>query len=98
MAPGLFTESLVKNISDVGEKMPSEYGEEIEVKEGSMKIESERAEEDFAEIKSMVENYQGYVERSSKSITNLYVQLNLTLRVPSESFADLVDKLKEKFE
>jgi len=79
-------------------RTPSEYGEEIEIKEGSMAIESEDAEKDFTEIKSITENYQGYVERSSKSITNLYVQLNLTLRVPSENFADLVDKLKEKLE
>ena len=79
-------------------RMPSEYGEEIEVKEGSMAIESESAESDFTKIQSIVGNYQGYVERSNKSITNLYVQLSLTLRVPSESFADLVDKLKEEFE
>ena len=79
-------------------RMPSEYGEEVEVKEGSIAIESGDAEKDFREIKSITGNYQGYVERSSKSITNLYIQLNLTLRVPSESFADLVDKLKEKFE
>jgi len=79
-------------------RMPSEYGEEIEVKEGSTRIESKKAEEDSAEIESMVRNYQGYVERSNKSITNLYIQLDLTLRVPSESFTDLVAELKEKFE
>jgi hypothetical protein len=87
-----------KEVSDTGVKVPSGYGEEIEVKEGSMRIESEKAEEDSADIESIVRNYQGYVERSNKSITNLYIQLDLTLRVPSESFTDLVAELKEKFE
>jgi hypothetical protein len=77
---------------------PSASVEEVEVKEGSMTIESEDAEEDFTEIESITGSYQGYVERSNKSITNLYVKLNLTLRVPSEGFAGLVDKLKERFE
>jgi len=90
--------ALLGEVSEVEPRMPSESKEEVEVKEGSMNIESEKAEEDFAEIKSMVENYQGYVEKSSKSITNLYIQLNLTLRVPSEKFFDLVEKLKEEFE
>ena len=83
------------------EWMPSEKvgGEgEIEVKEGSMEIESKKAEEDFAEIKSIVEDYQGYVERSQKSITNLYIKINLTLRVPSEKFLDFTEELKKKFE
>lgn len=76
----------------------SDSGYEIEVKEGSMAIESKNAEEDFNKIESSVKNYQGYVERSNKSITNLYVQLNLTLRVPSESFATLVEELKKGFD
>ena len=71
---------------------------EIEVREGSMEIKSKKAEDDFAEIRSIVENYQGYVEKSSKSITNLYVRINLTLRVPPRKLADLVDELKKKFE
>ena len=86
------------------EKIPkgTEYGApqvkgEIEVKEGSMKIESKKAEDDFAEIKSITEGYQGYIERSSKSTTNLYIQINLTLRVPSEKFVDLVKELKKEF-
>jgi len=71
---------------------------EIQVKEGSVEIKSKDAEGDFAKIKSIVENYQGYIERSSKSITNLYTWINLTLRVPSEKLLDLVDELKKKFE
>jgi len=71
---------------------------EIEVKEGSMEIKSKDAEGDFAEIESLVGNYQGYIERSSKSSTNLYVWINLTLRTPSENLLDLVDELKKKFE
>jgi len=79
---------------------PEKIGDrgEIEVKEGSMNIESKDAEDDFAEIKSIVEDYQGYIERSSKSISNLYIRINLTLKVPSEKLTDLVDRLKEKFE
>ena len=77
--------------------MPSESTKELEVKEGSIKIESKEAENDFTEIKSMVENYRGYVERSNKSVTNLYIQLDLILRVPSENFAGLVERLKEEF-
>jgi|GEM_PF-2547480 len=95
---GIDVSSLWGDSSGGGVKMPSESGEEVEVKEGSMEIKSEGAEEDLAEIKSIMENYSGYVERSNKVITNLYIRLNLTLRVPSESFAFLVDELKEKFE
>ncbi len=71
---------------------------EITIKEGSMEIESKKAEDDFAEIKSMVKNYNGYIERSTKSITNLYIRINLTLRVPSKRLFDLVDELKKKFD
>lgn len=71
---------------------------EIQVKEGSVEIKSKDAEGDFAEIKSIVESYQGYIERSSKSSTNLYTRINLTLRVPSEKLLDLVEELKKKFE
>lgn len=85
-------------VSEVGVKIPSESAEEIEIKEGLMKIKSKKAEEDFNEIKSITENYQGYVERNTKLITNLYIQLDLVLRVPSENFSDLVERLKEKFE
>jgi len=78
--------------------MESDSGYEIEVKEGLMTIKSKNAEGDFNKIESAVKSYQGYVERSNKSITNLYVQLNLTLRVPLESFTDLVEKLKKGFD
>jgi len=71
---------------------------EIQVKEGSVEIKSKDAEADFAEIRSIVENYQGYIERSSKSSTNLHTWINLTLRVPSEKLLDLVEELKRKFE
>jgi len=84
-----------KNISSPVE---SDSGYEIEVKEGLMAIKSKNAEQDFNKIESAVKSYQGYVERSNKSITNLYVQLNLTLKVPSESFTDLVEELKKEFD
>lgn len=87
LSPGFTSDSVI----------PSESVKEIEVKEGSIKIESKEAEDDFAEIKSITEDYKGYVERSDKSVTNLYIQLDLTLRVPSERFADLIEKLKEEF-
>jgi len=56
---------------------------EIEIKEGSMELKSKQAEADFARIESIVKEYQGYIERGDKSVTNLYVQINLTLRVIS---------------
>jgi len=70
---------------------------EIEIKEGSMEIKSKNVEADFAEIKTLVENYQGYIERSSKSSTNLYLWINLTLRVPSENLFNLFEALKRRF-
>ena len=93
----LATDFLLRETFDTGSKMPSDTGREIEVKEGSMRIDSKEAENDFSEIRSMVENYQGYVERSNKSVTSLYIQLDLTLRIPSEKFAGLVEKLQEEF-
>lgn len=74
-----------------------EREKEVEIKEGSMKIESEDAESDSKEIKSIVENYGGYIERSTKRVTNLFIIVNATLRVPPERFLDLVKELKDKF-
>jgi hypothetical protein len=71
---------------------------EVEVKEGSMEIKSKDAESDSKEIKSIVENYEGYIERSEKRVTNLFIIVNATLRVPPERFLDLVEELKKKFE
>lgn len=75
-----------------------EEGEEIEIKEGSVQIESKDAEADSAKIRVLVEeNYQGYIERSSKTSTNFYTLINLTLKVPSDKLLDLVDELKRNF-
>jgi len=60
--------ALLGEVSEVEPRMTSEAKEEVEVKEGSMNIESEKAEEDFGEIKSMVENYQGYVEKAASQL------------------------------
>ena len=94
-SPGLL--SPLGKVSETAEYGALQVKGEIEVKEGSMKIESKKAEDDFAEIKSITENYQGYIERSSKSTTNLYIQINLALMVPSEKFVDLVEELKKEF-
>ena len=73
-------------------------GGEIEIKEGSIQIESKDAEADSAKIRTLVEeNYQGYIERSSKTSTNLYTLINLTLKVPSDKLLDLVDELKRNY-
>lgn len=97
LSPSLGFES-TRNVSEISVKTPSQSTVEVEVKEGTMKIKSEKAEDDADGIKSIVENYQGYVEKSSKSVTNLYVQIDLTLRVPSENFLDLVERLKKEFD
>ncbi|MCD6085944.1 DUF4349 domain-containing protein [bacterium] len=90
--------SLERELDLLGGRKETGGRGEIEVKEGSMEIKSKNAEGDFAEIKSLVENYQGYIERSYKSSTNLYLWINLTLRVPSEKLLDLVEEIKRKFE
>ena len=90
--------SLKREIDFLGERKETGGRGEIEIREGSMEIKSKNAEGDFAEIKSLVKNYQGYIERSSKSNTNLYTWINLTLRIPSENLLDLVDELKRRFE
>jgi len=73
-------------------------GGEIEIKEGSVEIESKDAEADAAKIRVLVEeNYQGYIERSRKTSTNLYTWINLTLKVPSNKLLDLVEELKRSF-
>jgi len=89
---------LEKGLDFLGERKEAGGRGEIEIKEGSMEIKSKNAEGDFTKIKSLVESYQGYIERSSKSSTNLYLWINLTLRVPSEKLLDLVEELKRKFE
>ncbi|MCD6085403.1 DUF4349 domain-containing protein, partial [bacterium] len=77
--------SLKREIDFLGERKETGGRGEIEIREGSMEIKSKNAEGDFAKIKSLVKNYQGYIERSSKSNTNLYTWINLTLRIPSEN-------------
>jgi len=89
--------SLEKELDLLGGRKETGGRGEIEIKEGLMEIKSKNAEGDFNEIKALVENYQGYIERSSKSSTNLYLWINLTLRVPSENLFHLFEALKRRF-
>ena len=87
-----------KGIKFWKEEVGGGEGGEIEIKEGSVQIESKDAEADSAKIRTLVEEtYQGYIERSSKSSTNLYTLINLTLKIPSDKLLDLLDELKRNF-
>jgi len=76
----------------------SDTGAFVEVKEADIDIESEDAEKTSSAIRSMTEEYDGYVERSSKHEGDLYITISLTTRVPSDEFTTYIDRLREEYE
>lgn len=70
----------------------------VEVKEGSMTIDTKNAENDASDIRTLVESYKGYVEDMRKYDNDYNLNINLRVRVPEESFQQFVDTLKNRYD
>lgn len=73
-------------------------GEEVEVKEANIDVDSENARQDSETVRSTSEEYDGYIEQSNKSETNTHLRINMTTRVPSSDFESFIEDLQNKLE
>ncbi|MCK5474227.1 MAG: DUF4349 domain-containing protein, partial [Candidatus Aenigmarchaeota archaeon] len=69
-------------------------GSYVEVKEGSMSIETKNAEQDASEIRSLTESFGGYVEDERKYDNVYNTNINIRSRIPDDKFQGFVDTLK----
>ncbi len=70
----------------------------VEVKEGSMTIETDNAENDASEIRLSVESFGGYIEDLRKYDSSYNLNINMRARIPEASFQEFVDVLKSKYD
>ncbi len=71
---------------------------ELEIKEGSITVESENAESDLKSIEKSIEEKDGYIEVNRKRETSRLLSIYLKVRVPIESFDDFIKEIKDSFE
>ncbi|MGC9310608.1 MAG: DUF4349 domain-containing protein [Candidatus Aenigmatarchaeota archaeon] len=107
VAPGIsydyadesYGESYARSTSSVPQPWDgSDGGAYVEVKSGSMNIETKTADSDSAAIKALAESYDGYVENTQKSESDYYVNHYLTVRLPSDKFETFVEILKDRYD
>lgn len=93
------SEALSKGVSSPSyDRSYSGSGSYVEVTEGSMSIETKNAESDAEAIKSTTASFGGYLENTMKSENDLYVQIYLRARVPSDKFDDYFNLLKQNYD
>ncbi len=80
------------------ESAPTSGGSYVEVKEGSMTIKTENAEDDAAAIRGLAEASDGYVEDFRKYENDYNLNINMRVRIPSDGFEEFVDTLKERYD
>jgi len=71
---------------------------ELEIRRGDVEVESEDAEADLEILKVLVDNREGYIERSSKHETNLVLRINAQVRIPVEEFDSFIEAMENNFE
>jgi|GEM_PF-3182810 len=71
---------------------------ELEIREGSMNIDSEDAEREFELLKTFVSQDRGYIENSRKTEGTRYLNIHAQVRIPVENFNSFVKKLENSFE
>ncbi|MBU4299828.1 MAG: DUF4349 domain-containing protein [Nanoarchaeota archaeon] len=76
----------------------SSSGSYVEVKEGSMTIDTKNAESDSTAIRSLAESSGGYIEDTRKSDNDYSTNINLRARVPEAKFQSFVDSLKNRYD
>ncbi|MCK4550659.1 MAG: DUF4349 domain-containing protein, partial [Candidatus Aenigmarchaeota archaeon] len=70
----------------------------VEVKEGSMSIETKSAEQDASEIRSLTESFGGYIEDERKYDNTYNTNINIRSRIPDDNFHGFVDTLKNTYD
>ena len=71
---------------------------QLDVREGSVGVKSEDAENDFEVLKTILEEQDGYVETSRKNETNTLLLITAQVRLPSENFEEFVAKVQAIYE
>lgn len=78
---------------------PAEDSEAIiEVKRGSLEVDSKDAKSDEQEARSITEKYNGYIEENYQRESSLWLRINMTTRVPAEDFEAYFGELRDSFE
>jgi len=70
----------------------------VEIREGSVQIDTEDTAADEAEIRTLTDSYDGYIEEASQSDTNTRHRANLTARVPADIFSSYLAAIRAQFE
>jgi hypothetical protein len=73
-------------------------GSELEIRSGDVEVKSDDGEEDLEILKDLVEDREGYIERSSKYESNLVLRINAQVRIPVDEFDSFVGTLEDNFE
>lgn len=73
-------------------------GEFVEVQEADIDIESDDADTTSSEIRETMQGSDGYIERSSRNVNDLYLTIHLTARVPSDRFSAFVDEMRSTYD
>lgn len=76
---------------------PKQQNTEIEVTEGDIKIKSEKAKDDEEKIRSLTQDYEGYVEQSRQNETETRLTVSLTTRIPTDQFEVFLKEIKDAF-
>lgn len=71
---------------------------ELQIREGNFKVKSGDAQDDMETLKNAVHDFNGYVEQSRKSETNLFIRITATVRVPVNDFEEFLQIFHDRFE
>lgn len=70
----------------------------VEVQEASYDVASDDAESTAADVTTMADRFDGYVESRSKTDRSLETRVRMTVRVPDDRFAAFSDEFRSEFE
>ncbi len=73
-------------------------GSYVEVKEGSMTIDTKDAEADSSAIRTSAESAGGYIEDVRKYDNDYSLNINMRARIPESKFQSFVDELKNRYD
>ncbi|MBC5793005.1 MAG: DUF4349 domain-containing protein [Nanohaloarchaea archaeon] len=73
-------------------------GNNVEVKEANIDIKSESIENDIKKIETVSKSFNGFLESSSKTTSDLYINADLTVRIPKNNFSNFTKNLKQEFD
>lgn len=70
----------------------------VEITEGRLTVDSESATSDEETVRSITEDYNGYIEEGNQTESPTRLQIRLTTRVPSADFANYLAELRNQLD